>query len=219
MNKTNHTALPPEESLADLAHFAWCALVGLRLAQQDGQARSPLAIHTFLVRWLADVQKQRRFPRSVAPDIDSLLRLGRMKGPAADLQQRLQYLWQSCTEPVTQQSDLFRLTHAIEYLKSQGWVNAVVVDDEWVPETLSAEYADVSALLVRKSELQRHFTEQGQQSAPVDFIVVGDPCDVGDAFDARELRYTTGEQHAGWGLLSLLPAADAGGNSDQAATC
>ncbi|WP_262772212.1 DUF2913 family protein, partial [Enterobacter asburiae] len=52
-------------------------------------------------RWLADVQKQHRFPRSVAPDIDSLLRLGRMKGPAADLQQRLQYLWQSCTEPVT----------------------------------------------------------------------------------------------------------------------
>ncbi|MCU6244338.1 DUF2913 family protein, partial [Enterobacter asburiae] len=74
------------------------------------------------------------------------------------------------------QSDLFRLTHAIEHLKSQGWVNAVVADEEWVPETLSAEYADVSALLVRKSELQRHFTEQGQQSAPVDFIVVGDPC-------------------------------------------
>src|SRR5690606_6761653 len=93
MNKTNLTALPPEESLADLAHFAWCALVGLRLAQQDGQALSPLTIHTFLVRWLADAQKQRRFPRSVASDIDSLLRLGRMKGPAADLQQRLQYLW------------------------------------------------------------------------------------------------------------------------------
>lgn len=66
MNKANHIALPPKESLADLAHFAWCALVGLRLAQQDGLARSPLTIHTFLVRWLADVQKQRRFPRSVA---------------------------------------------------------------------------------------------------------------------------------------------------------
>lgn len=218
MNKTNLTALPPEESLSDLAHFAWCALVGLRLAQQDGQARSPLTIHTFLVRWLADAQKQRRFPRSVAPDIDSLLRLGRMKGPAADLPQRLQYLWQSCTEPVTQQSDLFRLTQAIELLKSLGWVNAVVADEEWVPETLYTEYANTSALLVRKSELQRHFTEEGKQSAPVDFIVVGDPSDVGDAFDARGLRYTTGEQHAGWCLLSLLPAADAGIPEGQAAT-
>lgn len=89
MNKTNLTALPPEESLADLAHFAWCALV----ARQDGQALSPLTMHTFLVRWLAGAQKQRRFPRSVAADIDSLLRLGRQKGPAAELQQRLEYLW------------------------------------------------------------------------------------------------------------------------------
>lgn len=120
MKKTNDTALPPEESLADLAHFAWCALVGLRLAQQDGQALSPLTTHTFLLRWLAAAQKQRRLPRSVALDIDSLLRLGRQKGLAADLQQRLQYLLDSCSNPVSQQSDLFRLTHAIEYLRSQG---------------------------------------------------------------------------------------------------
>ncbi|MCU6244148.1 DUF2913 family protein [Enterobacter asburiae] len=208
MNKTNLTALPPEESLADLAHFAWCALMALRLAQQDGQALLPLTIHTFLVRWLADAQKQRRFPRSVATDIDSLLRLGRQKGPAAGLLNRLEYLWHSCTEPVAQQSDLFRLTHAIEHLKSQGWVNAVVADEEWVPETLYTEYADVSALLVRKSELQRHFNEQGQQSAPVAFIVVGDSRMVGDVFDARALRYATHEQRADWRFLTLLPPAE-----------
>ncbi|MGJ3448492.1 DUF2913 family protein [Enterobacter sp. PTB] len=217
--KKNHSVLPPEESLADLAHFAWCALVGLRLAQQDGQALSPLTIHTFLVRWLADAQKQRRFPRSVAPDIDSLLRLGRQKGPAAGLLKRLEYLHQSCTEPLAQQSDLFRLTHAIEYLRAQGWVNAVVTEEEWVPELLYAEYADVSALLVRKSELQRHFTEEGKQSAPVDFIVVGDSRVVSGVLDTRELRYVTGEQHAGWCLLSLLPAAEAGIPEERAATC
>ncbi|WP_373224912.1 DUF2913 family protein [Enterobacter cloacae complex sp. ESBL7] len=205
--KNGQTTLLPEESLADLAHFAWCALVGLRLAQQDGQARSPLTIHTFLVRWLADAQKQRRFPRSVAPDIDSLLRLGRQKGPAADLQQRLQYLWHSCTEPVSQQSDLFRLTHAIEHLRSQGWVNAVVADEEWVPEILYTEYANTSALLVRKSELQCHFNEQGQQTAPVEFVVAGEVRVVGEAFDARELRYALGKQRAGGCLLTLVPPA------------
>lgn len=206
--KKNHTVLPPEESLADLAHLAWCALVGLHLAQQDGQALSPLTTHTFLVRWLADAQKQRRFPRSVASDIDSLLRLGRQKGPAAELLKRLEYLHQSCTEPLVQQSDLFRLTHAIEYLRSQGWVNAVVTYEEWVPGALYAEYANVSALLVKKSELQRHFTEEGKQSAPVDFIVVGDSRVVSDALVARELRYAIREQHAGWCLLSLLPSTD-----------
>lgn len=193
MKKTS-SALPPEGSLADLAHFSWCALVGLRLVQQDGQALTPLTIHTFLVRWLADAQKQRRFPRSVAPDIDTLQRLGRQQGPAAGLLKRLEYLHQSCTEPLAQQSDLFRLTHAIEYLRAQGWVNAVVSDEEWEPESLYAEYADVSALLVRKSELQRHFTEQGRQSAPVDFIVAGDSRVVGDILSVRELRYVIREQ-------------------------
>ena len=95
MNKTNLTALPPEESLADLVHFAWCVLVGLRLAQQDGQALSPLTIHTFLLRWFVGAQKQRRFPRSVAVDIDGLFRLGRQKGLAAGLLSLLEYLWHS----------------------------------------------------------------------------------------------------------------------------
>lgn len=208
MNKTNHTALPPEESLADLAHFAWCALTALRLVQQEGQAHSSLTSHAFLLRWLAGAQKQRRFPRSVASDIDSLLHLGRQKGPAANLLSRLECLLQSCSEPVTQQSDLFRLTHAIEYLRSQGWVNAVVADEEWVPETLYTEYANTSALLVRKSELQRHFNELGQQTAPVAFIVAGDSRVVGDALETRELRYATGEQHAGGCLLTLLPPVE-----------
>ncbi|MCJ1877422.1 DUF2913 family protein [Klebsiella sp. HSTU-Sny5] len=48
-------------------------MVALRLAQHDSQALSPLMTHTFLLRWLATAQKQRRFPRSVAADIESLL--------------------------------------------------------------------------------------------------------------------------------------------------
>lgn len=207
--KKTHNTLPPEQTVSDLAHFAWCALMALRLAQQEGRAHSSLTAHAFLLRWLAGAQKQRRFPRSVAEDIDSLLRLGRQKGPDADLQQRLEYLLDSCSHPVSQQSALFRLTHAIEYLKSQGWVNAVVADEEWKPDSLYTEYANVSALLVRKSELQRHFNEQGQHTAPVEFIVVGDCRVVGDAFDERELCYAPGEQHAGGCLLSLLPVADA----------
>lgn len=176
---------------------------------------SPLTLHAFLVRWLATAQKQRRFPRTVATNIDSLLRLGRQKGPAAGLLQRLEYLQRSCTEPVTQQSDPFRLTHAIEHLRSQGWVNAVVTDDEWNAEALFAEYAGESALLVRKSELQRHYTERGQPSAPVAFIVAGDTGVVGDVLNARVLRYVIQEQHEGGGLLSRLPSADISGESNE----
>ncbi|EIL52059.1 hypothetical protein EC54115_14072 [Escherichia coli 541-15] len=90
-------------------------------------------------------------------------------------------------------------------------MNAVVSDEEWEPESLYAEYADVSALLVRKSELLRHFTEQGRQSAPVDFIVAGDSRVVGDILSVRELRYVIREQHEDGCLLSLLPSADISG--------
>ncbi len=216
--KKTHNTLPSEQTVSDLAHFAWCAVIALRLAQQEGQALSPLTIHTFLVRWLAEAQKKRRFPRSVATDIDSLLRLGRQKGPAAGLLKRLDSLWQSCIGPVTQQSDLFRLTQAIGQLKSRGWINAVVEDEEWVPRSLYTEYANTSALLVRKSELQRHFNEQGQQTALVEFVVAGKGRVVGDEFDARKLLYLIQEQHAGWCLLSLLPSTDAKAPEEQVAS-
>ncbi|WP_323115862.1 hypothetical protein [Klebsiella variicola] len=46
-------------------------MVALRLTQHDGQASSPQLTHTFLLRWLVTAQKQRRFPRSVATDIET----------------------------------------------------------------------------------------------------------------------------------------------------
>ncbi|EIY0669872.1 DUF2913 family protein [Salmonella enterica] len=173
--KRTHDILPPEQTVAELAHFAWCALVALRTAQQDNQALSPLSIHTFLLRWLAVAQKQKRFPRAIASDIGGLLTLGRKKGIAAGLLHRLEYLWSSCTGPVPAQSDLYRLTYAIEQLKSRGWVNAAVSDGEWDNEALLVqEYGDTDALLVRKSALTHGFSNEGKLVAPVEFLIIGD---------------------------------------------
>ena len=172
--KRTHDALPPEQTVAELAHFAWCALVALRTAQQDGQALSPLSTHTFLLRWLTVAYKQKRFPRTIASDIEGLLTLGRNKGLTAGLLNRVEYLWSSCTGPVPAQSDLYRLTYAIEQLKSQGWVNAVVSDRDWGSEDLAEEYSDTDALLVRKSALTHGFSDGGKQIAPIEFIVAGD---------------------------------------------
>ena len=150
--KNTHDTLPPEQTVKALAHFAWCSLVALRTAQQDGQALSPLSTHAFLLHWLTVAYKQKRFPRAIASDIEGLLTLGRNKGLAASLFSRLEYLWSSCTGPVSAQSDLYRLTYAIEQLKSQGWITAVVSDGEWDNDALLVqEYSDTDALLVRKS--------------------------------------------------------------------
>lgn len=198
--------LSPEQTVADLVHLAWCALVALRLVQRDGQALSPLMAHTFLLRWLAQAQKQRRFPRSVAPDIDSLLTPGRQKGPAAGLHQRLEYLYESCSSPVKHQSDLFRLTRAIEALKAQGWINATMVDTEWdVPELL-ADYDDAAALLVRKSDLVCQFTDDGRLTGPVTFLVKGELQVVSEALQAQELHCVVQESHPDWSLIVLVPA-------------
>ncbi|MFL9151024.1 DUF2913 family protein [Escherichia coli] len=157
-----------------LAHFAWCALVALRIAQQDGQALSPLSAHAFLLRWLTVAYKQKRFPRAIRSDIESLVVLGRQKGLAAGLLHRLKYLWSSCTASEPAQSDLYRLTCAIKQLKLQGWVNAVVSDGDWDNETLLVqECSDTDVLLVRKSALIHGFSDEGKLVEPVEFLVTG----------------------------------------------
>lgn len=199
--KKTHETLPPEQTVTALAHFAWCALIALRTAQQDGQALSPLSTHAFLLRWLTVAYKQKRFPRAIASDIERLLALGRNKGLAAGLLNRLEYLWISCTGPVPAQSDLYRLTYAIEQLKSQGWVNAVVSDGEWGSEGLTEEYSDTNALLVRKSALTGGFSDEGKLVASVEFLVAGDLSSCMAVFQAQALPAVMSEP----GRLALQP--------------
>lgn len=195
-----------EQTVNDLAHFAWCALVALHMARQEGQVRSSLITHAFLLGWLARAQKQRRFPRSVASDIESLLQTARQKGPAAGLQQQLEHIWQLCTDPAGRRSELFRLTQIIEELKADGWINAVVTDREWNPEMLTKEYQGGSAVLVRKTELMRNFSEQGVMLAPVDFLVTGNIADVTGLLDAAGLLYDIPQQQGNLRKLILMPS-------------
>lgn len=193
-----------------MAHLSWCALVALRLAQLEGQALPPLMAHTFLMRWLATAQKQRRFPRSIAPDLDKLLQLGRQNGHAAELPQRLENLWQASSGSVSNHSDLYRLTHAIKMLKEQNWLNATVADTEWDIPLLLAEYAGNSALLVKKSDLVSYFSEDGQLTGPVTFLVLGDIRECINVMQALGARMEASEYSDGGSLLTLLPAESSG---------
>ena len=87
----------PESTVAALSHLAFCALVALAFARQDGTATTLWAENLFLTRWLATAQKQKRFPRCVATDIALLLERDRSQGPAAGLRQKFDYLWRSCS--------------------------------------------------------------------------------------------------------------------------
>lgn len=133
--------------------------------------------------------KQKRFPHTIASDIEGLLTLGRNKGPAVSLFSRLEYLWSSCTGPVSAQSNLYRLTYAIKQFEAQGWVNAAVSDGDWDNEALLVEeYSDTDALLVKKLTLSRGFSNAGKMIAPVEFLMAGDASMCIATFKSNELH-------------------------------
>ncbi|WP_252189171.1 DUF2913 family protein, partial [Serratia marcescens] len=156
-----------------LSHLAFCALVALGLARQDGIAGTPYAENLFLIRWLATAQKQKRFPRSVAIDIQWLLERGRKHGPAGKLCQHLDYLWRSCSGNLAAQSDLFRLTYASETLKDQGWDNYVLDAYEW-KSGVTPVPSQHNGFYVEKAALNAAFAQDGRHLHPVTFRVVGD---------------------------------------------
>ena len=48
-----------------LGHFAWCALVALGLARQEGKATNQVSEHVFISNWLNKAWKDKRFPKSI----------------------------------------------------------------------------------------------------------------------------------------------------------
>jgi len=148
-------------------HLAWCALVALHLSRQDGTVNSDAQASLFLTRWLATAQKQRLFPREVAPDIEWLLKKGRTLGVNAKLGNKLDYLWRSCTGELSAQNDMFRLTYALETARDTGWVYRVLSDKEWTGRHAITLSADVSGVYLSRSSLECAFNEEGGQIMPL----------------------------------------------------
>lgn len=169
----NTPSAAPADTTTALSHLAFCALVALGLARQDGVVSTPYAENLFLIRWLASAQKQKRFPRSVAIDIQWMLERGRKYGLAGKLRQHLDYLWRSCSGTLAEQSDLFRLTYATETLKDQGWDNYVMDTREWLSGATPTP-AQPNGFYVEKATLHAAFAQDGRHLQPVPFRVIGD---------------------------------------------
>lgn len=82
-------SVTPGNTTSALSHLAFCALAALGLARQDGVAGTTYAENLFIIRWLATAQKQKRFPKDVAIDIQWLLERGRRHGTAGKLRQEI----------------------------------------------------------------------------------------------------------------------------------
>ena len=155
------------------AHLVWCALIALHTARQDGRVRSEQQENLFLSRWFAGAERQRRFSRDVATDISWMLQQGRSLGVRAQLAKKLDYIWRSTTGNILEQTDLFRLTWGLETAKSQQWVYHVLTDPEWLRLRRQRLTPDVCAVYLPESALEKAFSEEGKQTAPVPVRITG----------------------------------------------
>ncbi|EDX5730175.1 DUF2913 family protein [Salmonella enterica] len=148
-------------------HLAWCALVAIALARQNGDALSPAQENLFLTRWLASALKQRRFSRDVTPDLEWLLKQGCQLGVGAKLAGKLDYLWRSCSGELAEQNDLFRLTYALETAKDISWTYRLLNDREWSGRYAVALNGAVNGVYLSRSNLDVAFDDNGYQVNPL----------------------------------------------------
>ncbi|MBC3381130.1 DUF2913 family protein [Serratia fonticola] len=81
------TLVDDTRSARDLSHLVFCALVALYSSQQT----SVFAENLFLVRWLMAAQKQKRFSKTLALDIQWMMTLS--EEPGIILRNKLESLW------------------------------------------------------------------------------------------------------------------------------
>lgn len=154
-------------------HLAWCALVALLTAREEGLVASESQENLFITRWFAQAKKQRRFSRDVATDVDWILNQGRTLGVRARLRHKLDYLWRSCTGELSELNDLFRLTCALELAKQYDWGYHVLSDSEWRGRRQIQLSVSVNRICLLKSALDMGFNDEGTQIMPVPARISG----------------------------------------------
>ncbi|WP_414476794.1 DUF2913 family protein, partial [Klebsiella pneumoniae] len=150
----------------------------LQLSKSSIYSTKPLVTsqgqeNLFITRWLAAAKRQRRFSRDVAQDIDGLLQLSRTAGMSAGLYMKLDYLWRSCTGNLKQQSDLFRLTYAMETAKENRRVYRLLSDSEWQGRNKLKLDPELNGIYLLKASLNTGFDGEGNQTGPLKVKITG----------------------------------------------
>ncbi|EKS1846154.1 DUF2913 family protein [Cronobacter muytjensii] len=192
--------ISPAHSHHTFAHLIFCSLTALYLSRQEYSIDTPYAENKFLLTWLKQARKQKRFSRALTPNIDLLIKQVQKQGLTGSLRSVLEELWLESSP-----CDLENLTRAIEILIDEGWQNATVTDEEWgAGERLHG--ADPPAFYVRRSALNCGFFETGKLLNPVDFAVYGNHTLFTQAFKKlQSVIELTDNRRAGETIVTLVP--------------
>lgn len=171
-----------------LGHFAWCLLVAVKLAQQSGKITGKGSEHLFIMNWLANAQKYKVFPRSVASDILWLQSEGKKNGIKADLIGNAEYWWKVSSGQIAQQDDLFRLTYFIELVRKAGRETVLVDTKDW--ESENYDYPNPTAAYMHKMDLVTAYDDSLTRLQPVEIRFTGEVGALLPAFDQAYLHHT-----------------------------
>lgn len=171
-----------------LGHFAWCLLVAVKLAQQSGKITGKHSEHLFIMNWLANAQKYKVFPRSVASDILWLQSEGKKSGVQARLLGNAEYWWKISSGQIAQQDDLFRLTYFIELARKAGLETMLVNTNDW--ESENYDYPNPTAVYMHKMDLVTAYDDSLTRLRPVEIRFTGNVADVLPAFGQAYLHHT-----------------------------
>lgn len=195
------TELTTKRPDTELAHLAWCIIVAVKLARKEGRSLTSLQTHMFIMQWLSTAQKRKVFPKSLAPDIIWLQEQGKLKGPSARLYSKVEYIWLASSGELASQSTLFRFTCMIDTLRSMGWKDYLLSDDDWKNGWKAG--AEISAIYTQKSQLQLSFTEKGELTTPLELRITGIPDGIFPLLEQCKLRSKKQPSNKGYTVLLL----------------
>jgi len=170
---------------ADLYNMILGGLIALYSEQQIGKVvKKPVSETLFLGKWLKGVKKQRRYPKSLAIDIDNFLRLYAIEGRSADLSVLFKQIYNEFqlfkdTAKDFEFSAKHRFDHAVELLQKQDWhISLPITHDPYSDEPYRPTFK--KELFTTKWYWQDAFDEQGNLTKAVSMFVVSNPQEVID---------------------------------------
>lgn len=187
----------------DLAHLAWCLLIAVKLARQEGKAHSSMQVHLFIMQWLSTAQKRKLFSKTLAPDIIWLQEQGKRYGAAARLYSKAEYIWLASSGELAQQSTLFRFTYMIDTLRTMGWQDYLLSSKDWNDEWKLA--ANIPAIYTPKEELHLSFTPKGALVRPLSLRFTGDISGIPPLLSQCNIEAKPLPDGLGYSVLQLLP--------------
>ncbi len=187
----------------ELAHLAWCILVAVGLARQEGKALSTIQMHMFIMQWLLTAQKRKLFSRTLASDILWLQEQGKRYGLSARLYSKVEYLWLASSGELAQQSTFFRFTYMIDTLRTMGWKDMLLSAKEWAAGGKPA--GNVYAIYTPKDELHQVFTDRGELIKPMELRLTGDISGIPALLAQCNLHAERLPDDDGFSVLRLIP--------------